>query len=73
MALKKCKECKKQVSTKAKICPNCGAPIRKSGLTKPAGCFIIIILIIIIFTAISKRETNIITKTQANKTEKLKI
>ena len=25
MALKKCKECKKEVSTKAKNCPHCGA------------------------------------------------
>jgi len=27
MALIKCKECGKDISTKAKICPNCGAPV----------------------------------------------
>ena len=26
MALKKCKECSKEISPKAKTCPNCGAP-----------------------------------------------
>ena len=33
MALKACRECKKQVSASAKICPGCGvaAPIRKKG------------------------------------------
>lgn len=30
MALKKCKECKKEVSSKAKTCPNCG-------VSKPCG------------------------------------
>lgn len=35
MALKKCKECGNQVSTKADACPNCGARLKgKSG-----GCF----------------------------------
>jgi hypothetical protein len=29
MALTKCKECKKEVSTKAKFCPNCGAPVKR--------------------------------------------
>ena len=30
MTLKACKECKKEVSTKAKLCPHCGAPQAKS-------------------------------------------
>ena len=29
MALKKCKECGEKVSSKAKACPHCGAPLRK--------------------------------------------
>ena len=29
MALKKCKECGKEISSKAPNCPNCGAPVKK--------------------------------------------
>ncbi|MEJ2182731.1 MAG: SH3 domain-containing protein [Nitrospirota bacterium] len=42
MALKKCKECGHEISSKAKRCPNCGAPLKKG-----IGCgtaFLIIIL-----------------------------
>ena len=43
MALTKCKECKKEISEKAKSCPHCGAPIKKiSG----CGCLTIQFLII---------------------------
>ncbi|PIR00871.1 MAG: hypothetical protein COV66_03315 [Nitrospinae bacterium CG11_big_fil_rev_8_21_14_0_20_45_15] len=31
MSLKKCYDCGQQVSTKAKACPNCGAPVKVSG------------------------------------------
>lgn len=45
MALVKCKECKEQISTKAKACPKCGAvPPKKTSL------FTWLILILIIFT-----------------------
>lgn len=30
MALRKCKECGKDVSSKASACPNCGAPVKKA-------------------------------------------
>ena len=30
MALRKCKECGKEVSSKASACPNCGAPVKKA-------------------------------------------
>ena len=29
MALKHCRECKAQISTTAKVCPSCGAPVKK--------------------------------------------
>lgn len=29
MGLQKCHECKKDVSSEAKLCPNCGAPVKK--------------------------------------------
>ena len=35
MALAKCKECGKEVSTEADKCPNCGAPVKSKG----SGCF----------------------------------
>ncbi len=46
MALKPCKECKNEVSTKAKKCPSCGIknPTTNTGQTAAQGCFGIIIL-----------------------------
>jgi len=35
MAMKPCKECKTQVSTSAKVCPNCGKKHPTGGLTLP--------------------------------------
>ena len=32
MALKKCKECDHEVSSKAVKCPNCGAPLKRKGM-----------------------------------------
>ena len=45
MALKKCKECGKEVSTKAKECPSCGAPVKSSS---SIGCLTIIAVIFLI-------------------------
>jgi hypothetical protein len=45
MALKKCKECGNEVSTKAKKCPMCGAPVKSSS---SSGCFPTIAIIFII-------------------------
>lgn len=47
MALKKCKECGKEVSSKAKNCPNCGAPIKKQ-ISTGSGCLIIILFVLFI-------------------------
>jgi len=50
MALKKCKECGNEVSSKAKTCPKCGAPVKKE-----IGCgtgLIIILAFLIIIPAI---------------------
>jgi hypothetical protein len=44
MSIINCKECKQTISTKAKSCPNCGAPVKKKSLL---GCtFLILILLI---------------------------
>lgn len=45
MALKKCKECGKEVSTEAKTCPNCGAPVKTKS---SVGCLTIIAIIFVI-------------------------
>ena len=52
MALKKCKECGEKVSSKAKNCPNCGAPVKKRSMIKKfLGWFILIILIFVVLSA----------------------
>lgn len=51
MALRKCKECGKDVSTKAKSCPNCGAIVKKQ--TSCLTYFVVIILAIIIIKMIA--------------------
>lgn len=44
MALKECKECKKEISTQADACPHCGAKPFKFKPYKPSGCFIVILV-----------------------------
>lgn len=51
MALKKCKECGNEISTKADKCPNCGAPVKKGH--KGLAFFIIAIFAIIIIGQLS--------------------
>lgn len=45
MALKKCKECGKDVSTEAQKCPNCGAPVKRS---RSFGCFTLISILFLL-------------------------
>ena len=74
MALKTCKECKNPVSTKAKLCPNCGAPLKRGNRL---GCFGVIIAIIVIFAALSNlmnsrtSTSNSGTQTNAGNTKKV--
>lgn len=50
MALKKCKECGKDVSTKALACPNCGNPIKNK--TYAISCsFAVIIFLVVLWVA----------------------
>ncbi|EMV5400057.1 hypothetical protein AACN09_003720, partial [Escherichia coli] len=49
MALTKCKECKKEVSTSAKTCPHCGVKDPGFGAKeKLGGCLILIIIVAVI-------------------------
>ncbi len=56
MALKKCKECGKEISSKAKKCPNCGVPIKKQ-ISTGSGCLIIILFILFIGWIFSSFDT----------------
>jgi hypothetical protein len=47
MALRPCKECQKQISTDAKVCPNCGKAIRSSS-SSGSGCLLAILILILI-------------------------
>jgi len=58
MALSECRECGKEISKKAEICPNCGSPTKwgkkvkrkerhkRKGHVQGAGCLLIIIYLI---------------------------
>jgi tetratricopeptide (TPR) repeat protein len=45
MALKKCKECGKEISSKASSCPNCGAPVKKQ--KSKIGCLGTVVLVVV--------------------------
>jgi hypothetical protein len=70
MALGKCSECGGALSSKAKICPHCGAD-RKSGI----GCGTVILILIGLifisnaFTGTEKNETGKIAKVEKQKTD----
>lgn len=68
MALKKCKECGNDVSSKADKCPNCGAPTKP----KSIGCggLLLIIIIIGIFGSIIGGNDTKSTKTKSSSTPK---
>lgn len=70
MALIKCKECEKEVSTKAEKCPNCGAPVKKKGI----GClgFSVLFIGFIVFVIVLGSVLNTSNKsTSSNKTQKV--
>ena len=58
MALTKCKECGKQVSTKAESCPTCGAKLKNKGNRMGCGCFLVLIFVIGIIGTIFKGGNN---------------
>lgn len=65
MALKKCKECGNEVSTKAANCPNCGVPIKKKTNISCIGAIFVLVVIAIAYNSIS----NTLNKTSKQKTE----
>lgn len=58
MALRECKECGKEISKKAKECPNCGSPQGTKGI----GCIpglIITIAVVAVIGSLSDNSTNV--------------
>lgn len=76
MALVKCKECKKEVSNKAKICPNCGV---KDPAVGPKEMFAAIVLLLLLgwglvsFLSSDDSEENSTAKVVTKTPEQLKI
>jgi len=48
MALQPCKECGKQISTEATMCPHCGKKPAKGGMGAGTGCFVVIGVLILL-------------------------
>ena len=64
MALKKCKECGNEVSTKAESCPNCGAVLKKkTGCLGNVGAAILILFVIGLIGSLIDNEPNKSTST----------
>lgn len=62
MALKKCKDCGDNVSESAKVCPHCGAPMKRRDMISSLARLSIIVFLIIplgvgIFTVVYESET----------------
>src|SRR5688572_14940133 len=45
MAIVRCKECGQSISSKAAVCPQCGAPRSQNQISTGAGCLIILLSI----------------------------
>lgn len=56
MALKPCKECKREISTEAKTCPHCGkkSPTSRAG---SLGLILVAVLVLSVFAALSSTPT----------------
>jgi len=65
MGLIKCKDCKKEVSTSSKKCPNCGAPIKK-----PVSGAAVIVLVLLLSTFIHSLFTTKPTTKDKDSSEK---
>ena len=59
MALTNCKECGKEVSTKAETCPHCGTPLRKQPTQYGCGTLILVgIVALILIGVFSSNDTS---------------
>lgn len=67
MALKKCKECGKDVSTSAKLCPNCGKINPTEGTSKAAILFIVFLAVLALTEMIGPSESEKAWNTKADR------
>lgn len=63
MALTKCKECGKEISTKAESCPNCGVVLKKK--TGSLYYLVVVFLVVILLVSIGSLMNNDSTKPEA--------
>lgn len=70
MALIKCPECGKEISDKAKCCPNCGAKMKKTSIIAVI-CIIVMVVVAItgIYFVVNRNRTN--NKSQVSNQEKV--
>ncbi|HEO9033808.1 TPA: hypothetical protein QIF53_002124 [Serratia marcescens] len=72
MAMTKCKECKKEVSDKAEVCPHCGVkkPARNLGKEARQGCLGLVVLVGALFFILGSDDDK--DKTKPEKTAEVK-
>lgn len=70
MALRKCKDCGKEISKRADSCPHCGAPIRKTSLFT---WIVTIIIGLVIIGAITEDSTTLTTSDREQSESKAKL
>jgi hypothetical protein len=71
MAITKCKECQKEISTKASSCPHCGAKVK----SKNIGCGIVLLVLIvglIVVNIIDSQITQYNKRVETKKQEEIK-
>ena len=67
MALVKCKECNEEISSKAKVCPKCGAkPPKKTSLFT----WLVLIIIVFVIYSVSQSSTKVTTKAKSSTSPK---
>ena len=69
MALIKCIECKKEISNKSKVCPNCGAKVKsktKVIVISIIGVLIFVVLIIVCLLLFLKKDNNTLSNQDTN-------
>jgi hypothetical protein len=54
MALRPCKECKKEISSEAKVCPNCGKKQETGG---GIGCLGVIIVLVVLYFIVTANDS----------------